>query len=271
MRSRPLDKMPMSSMGWGGSILMGLVTLVIGALLVAATAASLAVIAILLGVVMIVSGVYYLARALGGGESHERAWRGVCGVVFILVGLALLRHLSLSVALIGLFIGFTWVIQGLLVLMESLSSTRRHARSGFLSKGWGIFFGIVSLIAGIVVIASPIASVGVLTIFLGIWLIILGAIEIGGGIIMRRALGSGAEVSVPQQRPSEASEAAAREGGTVREGTAREGGTVSREGTAREGGMASRHVPGEHNVGHGSVGRGSSGGDSPPTNRNIPG
>ena len=32
VRSRHLDKMPMSSMGWGGSILMGLVTLVIGAL-----------------------------------------------------------------------------------------------------------------------------------------------------------------------------------------------------------------------------------------------
>jgi uncharacterized membrane protein HdeD (DUF308 family) len=248
VRSRHLDKMPMSSVGWGGSILMGLVTLVIGALLVAATTASLTLIAILLGVVMIVSGVYYLARALGGGESHERAWRGVCGVVFILVGLALLRHLSLSIALIGLFIGFTWVIQGVLVLMESLSSTRRHARSG-LSTGWGIFFGIVSLIAGIVVIASPIASVGVLTIFLGIWLIILGAIEIGGGIVMRRALRSGTEeVSVPQQRPSEASEAA-----------------------AREGGMASHVAPGEHNVGHGSVGHGSAGGDSPPRNRNIPG
>ena len=230
VRSRHLDKMPMSSMGWGGSILMGLVTLVIGALLVAATTASLAVIAILLGVVMIVSGIYYLARALGGGESHERAWRGVCGVVFILVGLALLRHLSLSIALIALFIGFTWVIQGVLVLMESLSSTRRHARGGFLSRGWGIFFGIVSLIAGIVVIASPIASVGVLTLFLGIWLIVLSAIEIGGGIVMRRALRSGTEeVSVPQQRPSEASEAAAREG------------------------TASHVAPGEHNVGHGSV------------------
>jgi uncharacterized membrane protein HdeD (DUF308 family) len=251
----------MSSMGWGGSILMGLVTLVIGALLVAATTASLALIAVLLGVVMIVSGVYYLARALGGGESHERAWRGVCGVVFILVGLALLRHLSLSIALIGLFIGFTWVIQGVLVLMESLSGTRRHARGG-LSTGWGIFFGIISLIAGIVVIASPIASVGVLTILLGIWLIILGAIEIGGGIIMRHALRSGAEeVSVPQQRPSEASEAAAREGGTVREGTAARG-TASAAGQD----MASHVAPGEHNVGHGSVG-----GDSPPTNRNIPG
>jgi uncharacterized membrane protein HdeD (DUF308 family) len=242
-RSRHLDKMPMSSMGWGGSITMGLVTLVIGALLVAATTASLAVIAILLGVVMIVSGVYYLARALGGGESHERAWRGVCGVVFILVGLALLRHLSLSIALIGLFIGFTWVIQGVLVLMESLSSTRRHARRGGLAMGWGIFFGVISLIAGIVVIASPITSVGVLTIFLGIWLIVLGAIEIGGGIVMRHALRSGAEeVSVPQQRPSEASEAAARQD------------------------MASHVAPGEHNVGHGSVG-----GDSPPRNRNMPG
>ena len=256
VRSRHLDKMPMSSMGWGGSIALGLVTLVIGAILVAATTASLTVIAILLGVVMVVSGIYYLARALGGREGHERAWRGVCGVVFILVGLALLRHLSLSLALIGLFIGFTWIIQGVLVLMEGFSGTRRHARGG-LATGWVMFFGIVSLIAGIVVIASPIASVGVLTIFLGIWLIVLGAIEIGGGIVMRHALKAGPaeEVSVPQQRPSEASEAAARREAAAGKGTT---GTAGQD-------MASHVAPGDHNVGHGS-----SAGD-PPTNRNIPG
>jgi uncharacterized membrane protein HdeD (DUF308 family) len=250
----------MSSMGWGGSITMGLVTLIIGALLVAATTASLTVIAILLGVVMVVSGIYYLARALGGRESHERAWRGVCGVVFILVGLALLRHLSLSIALTGLFIGFTWIIQGILVLMESFSGTRRHARGG-LARGWAMFFGVVSLIAGIVVIASPIASVGVLTIFLGIWLIILGAIEIAGGIIMRRAVraGTSEEVSVPQQRPSEASEAAARDAAARRDAAAGHG-----QGRETAGGqdMASHVAPGEHNVG-----RGSSAGDSRPTNR----
>ncbi|MCW2929152.1 MAG: hypothetical protein JWM19_114 [Actinomycetia bacterium] len=248
-RSRHLDKIPMSSMGWGASITMGLVTLIIGALLVAATTASLAVIAVLLGVVMVVTGVYYLARALAGQESHERAWRGVCGVVFVLVGLALLRHLSLSIALIGLFIGFTWIIQGVLVLMESFSSIGRHARGG-LATGWAMFFGVVSLIAGIVVIASPIASVRVLTIFLGIWLVILGAIEIGGGIVMRRAARSGEAggVSVPQQRPSEASEAAARERAAGQD-------------------MASHAAPGEHNVG-----RGSSASDAPPTNRrNMPG
>jgi uncharacterized membrane protein HdeD (DUF308 family) len=244
VRSRHLGKMPMSSMGWGASITMGLVTLVIGALLVAATTASLAVIAILLGVVMIVSGIYYLARALGGRESHERAWRGVCGVVFVLVGLALLRHLSLSIALIGLFIGFTWIIQGLLVLMESFSGTRRHARGG-LATGWAMFFGVVSLIAGIVVIASPIASVGVLTILVGIWLIVLGAIEIAGSFALRHAARSGeaAEgVSVPQQRPSVASQDRDMASHSV---------------------PGEHHVPGEHNVGHGT---GTSAGDSQPTN-----
>ena len=244
-----MDKMPMSSLGWGATLVMGLVTLVIGALLVAATTASLAVIAVLLGVVMIVSGVYFLVRALSGGESHERAWRGVCGVVCILVGLALLRHLSLSIALIGLLVGFTWVIQGVMMLMESFSSGRRHARGGRWGTGWTMFFGLISLIAGIVVIASPIASVAVLTIFLGIWLIILGVIEIAGSFALRHAARSGeaAEgVSVPQQRPSVASETAA----------------------GRDK-MASHTVPGEHNVGHGTSG--TSGGDAQSTKRDFRG
>jgi uncharacterized membrane protein HdeD (DUF308 family) len=248
-----MDKMPMSSLGWGATLAMGLVTLVIGALLVAATTASLAVIAVLLGAVMIVTGIWYVVRALSGREDHERAWRGVCGVVFVLVGLALLRDLSLSIALIGLLIGFTWVIQGVLMLMESFSSARKHARGGGWASGWTMFFGVISLIAGIVVIASPIASVAVLTIFLGIWLIILGAIEIGGSFVLRHAARRGEAaggMSVPQQRPGEASEAAASQG------------TASA--TGRD--MASHTVPGEHNVGHGP-----SAGDSQPTNRDFRG
>jgi uncharacterized membrane protein HdeD (DUF308 family) len=264
--SRHLDKMPMPSLGWGATLAMGLVTLVIGAILVAATTASLAVIAVLLGVVMIVTGITYLVRAIGGREDHERAWRGVCGVVAILVGLALLRNLSLSIALIGLLIGFIWIIQGVVMLMEGLSGTRRHARGGW-ATGWTLFFGLISLIAGIVVIASPIASVGVLTILVGIWLIVLGAIEIAGAFALRHAARSGeaAEaVSVPRQRPSVPSGSTAGSQGTAT-GPGGSAGTGTASAADRD--MARHTVPGERNVGHGS----SSAGDSPAPNRDFRG
>lgn len=182
--------------GWGTSFILGLITLILGAVIVSRPAHTLIAVAVLLGVVMIVSGVYQIARALSGRE-HERVWRGISGVVFLLTGLTLLRHLDLSVALIGLFIGFTWIIQGVLTLMECFSPRRRRGETG-----WSVFFGIISLIAGIVVVTAPIASVRALTIFMGIWFIVLGAFEVLGSLAARRAMSRQASegMRVPGQR-----------------------------------------------------------------------
>jgi uncharacterized membrane protein HdeD (DUF308 family) len=181
---------------WRTTFLLGLITLILGVILTFRPTQSLIGIAVLLGIVMLVSGIYHIARAIGGRE-HERLWRAISGVLFILAGLVLLRHLHLSVALIGLFSGFTWIIQGVSALIEGFSGGGVHGE-----RGWSIFFGIISLIAGIVVVSAPIASVGALTIFLGIWFIIMGAMEMFGALAFRRAVkkADAAGVSVPQQR-----------------------------------------------------------------------
>jgi uncharacterized membrane protein HdeD (DUF308 family) len=193
------DDMTASLMGlvsWRTAFLLGLITLALGVVLVFRPTQSLVGIAVLLGIIMMVSGIYHIVRALSGRD-HERLWRAISGVLFILAGLVLLRHLHLSVALIGLFIGFTWIIQGVAALVEGFSGGGVHGE-----RGWSIFFGVISLIAGIVVVCAPIASVSALTIFMGIWFIIMGAIEMFGALAFRRAVNKPAPggVSVPQQR-----------------------------------------------------------------------
>jgi uncharacterized membrane protein HdeD (DUF308 family) len=183
-------------MSWRTSFVLGLITLILGVILAFRPTQSLAVIAVLLGVTMIVCGIYHIVRALDGRE-HERVWRGIAGVLFILTGLVLLRHLHLSVALIGLFIGFTWIIQGIVSLAEGFSGARQGGH------GWSLFFGIVSLIAGIIVVVAPIGSLATLTVFLGIWFIVMGAMEMIGSLVVRRAartLERAEGVSVPAQR-----------------------------------------------------------------------
>ena len=145
---------------WRAVFGLGLITLILGVVLTFRPTQSLTVFAILLGIVMLVSGIYHIVRAISGRD-HERLWRAISGVLFILAGVVLLRHLHLSVALIGLFVGFTWIIQGVAALVEGFSGGGRHGEGG-----WSIFFGIVSLIGGIIVVATPITSVGVLTVVL---------------------------------------------------------------------------------------------------------
>jgi uncharacterized membrane protein HdeD (DUF308 family) len=243
-----------SLLGWGPSLALGLITLVIGLILIFQTAASLFVIAVLLGVVMIVSGVYHVVRALDNRERDHRVWRGIAGVLFILAGLVLLRNLHLSIALIGVFVGFTWIIQGVMLLMEGFS--RDRGRTGRAVTGWTMLFGIISLIAGIVVVVAPIASIFALTIFMGAWFIVLGLMEIFGSFVARRAAPSTLAtegVSVPQQRTT----AVAADQGTAVQGPTVQG-TTGQGVTGQD--TADQAAPGGI-AGQGTVG------DSRPTSR----
>jgi|HubBroStandDraft_3_1064219.scaffolds.fasta_scaffold09851_2 uncharacterized membrane protein HdeD (DUF308 family) len=194
------DGMPRSLVGWRTAFFLGLITLALGVVVIFRPTQSLNAIAVLLGVAMIISGIYHIARALDETE-QDRVWRGIVGVLFILAGLVLIRHLHLSLALIALFIGFTWIIQGIASLMESFARGRRRAE-----LGWSVFFGIVSLIAGIVVISAPITSLKALTLFMGAWFIVMGALEMLGSLAFRSVTRRSTEqVSVPGPRAGTAS------------------------------------------------------------------
>ena len=70
---------------------------------------------------------------------------------------------------IGILVGIMWIVEGIVAL-----STLGDAAS----KGWSIFFAILSIIAGIVVLFSPVWGTLVLWWLLGISLIVLGIINI---------------------------------------------------------------------------------------------
>lgn len=166
---------------WQATLVLGVVTLVLGLIVAFYPNATLNVIAVLLGLLLIVSGLFYLIRVFGHDEAH-RVWMGIAGLLLVVIGVVLLRHLHLTVALIGLIIGISWIVQGVIALIVSFSGDAREGR------GWWIFFGIVSLIGGIVITAVPTKSVTALAVLVGIWFIVQGLFEIAGGFMIRRAI-----------------------------------------------------------------------------------
>jgi uncharacterized membrane protein HdeD (DUF308 family) len=82
------------------------------------------VLAVLLGVLMILSGIFHLIRVFDPGEPH-RVWLGIAGLLFLVLGVVLIRHLHLTRALIGLLIGITWIVQGLAALIGGDLRRRR--------------------------------------------------------------------------------------------------------------------------------------------------
>ena len=166
---------------WQTTIFIGVITLILGLIVSFHPSTSLNVVAVLIGLLMIISGIFYLIRVFDSGEAH-RVWLGIAGLLLIVIGVVLIRHLHLTVALIGLIVGFTWIVQGISALATAISGGPGEGR------GWWIFFGIVSLIAGIVVTAVPTSSITTIAVLIGIWFIIMGLFEIIGGFMLRRAI-----------------------------------------------------------------------------------
>ena len=165
---------------WQAAMLLGALTLILGIIVTAKPTGSLNVLAVLLGILLILSGLFHLIRVFDPREPH-RIWLGIAGLLFIVIGVVLIRHLHLTRSLIGLIIGITWIVQGLAALIGGIGGGVREGRA------WWIVFGLVSLIAGIVVAATPASSLTVLAVLLGIWFIIMGIFEIIGGFILRHA------------------------------------------------------------------------------------
>jgi len=179
---------------WQAGLFLGVVTLILGLIVALHPSGSLNVIAVLLGILMIVSGLFNLIRVFDPRELH-RVWLGVAGLLFVVIGVILIRHLHLTRAIIGLVIGITWIVQGLAALIGGISGGVREGRA------WWIFFGVVSLAAGIVVTATPASSVNVLATLLGIWFIIMGICEIIGSFILRHAVHTVGKARAPDITP----------------------------------------------------------------------
>jgi uncharacterized membrane protein HdeD (DUF308 family) len=176
---------------WQATVILGALTLILGLVAGFHPTGSLNVVAVLLGVLMTLSRIFHLIRVSGPLEIH-RVWLSLAGLMFIVVGVILIRHLHLTRAIIGLIIGITWIVQGLTALIGGISSNVREGRA------WWITFGMVSLVAGIVVAAAPASSLTFLAALLGIWFIVMGTFEIVGGLMLRANSGasSGSRVTL---------------------------------------------------------------------------
>jgi uncharacterized membrane protein HdeD (DUF308 family) len=187
---------PLTAATWQATLVAGVLTLILGIVVSLQPSGSLNVIAVLVGILAIISGIFHLVRVFDREEQH-RVWLGISGFLYVVVGVVLIRHLSLTVALFGLLVGITWIVQGIAALIGAFSGSREGA------VWWGIF-GAISLIAGIVVVANPSTSITVLAVLVGIWFIVMGLFEIVGAFIIRRAVSSG-----PPSAPRSAGEEAA--------------------------------------------------------------
>ncbi len=169
---------------WKSTLLRGILALVVGALILLWPGISILVTAILLGIALVVWGIAHVVFAFtpslsGGG----RALFFVSGAAALIVGVLAFRHLGhgYAVLLLAIWIGVGLIFQG---IAETVTSIGYHAIPG---RGWHIFSGIITFIAGMVLLAWPMHSIAMLALIAGIWLIIIGITQIASSLLLRKA------------------------------------------------------------------------------------
>lgn len=163
------------SRGW--LVAFGLITLVAGILVLLWPVQSVLVLAVILGIWLLVAGVFRLVMAIAVDEATggARLLVAALGVLAILVGVLCLARPFHAAAALALLLGAFWVVTGVMEFFQGIA----HHTSG---RVWAILGGLISVIAGIVVLAYPGTSVVVLTWVLGIVLIVFGAMFTGAGL-----------------------------------------------------------------------------------------
>ncbi|MFS0866187.1 HdeD family acid-resistance protein [Microbacterium sp. 179-B 1A2 NHS] len=140
-----------------------------------AVTALIAVYAVLAGIVYL--GLAFVSKTMGVGG---RIGHALLGVLYVVAGILAFTELQASAAFLAVFItlmvGILWIVEGFVSLFSLGDSG---------SKALTAVFAIISVLAGVTLVSSPIWGVVFLWWFLGISLVILGVLNAGRAIFDR--------------------------------------------------------------------------------------
>ncbi|CAM5310901.1 Membrane protein OS=Streptomyces antimycoticus OX=68175 GN=SANT12839_086260 PE=4 SV=1 [Streptomyces antimycoticus] len=177
----------LSDTAWQVLVAAGVVAIALGIMVLAWPGATLVVIGALFGAYLLISGIFQLVGAFGAHlPRHLRVLSFVTGALSVLLGLLCFRGPAQSILLLALWIGFAWLLRGVMQTATAISG------EGMPARGWHLFLGVLTILGGIILIVAPFGSITALTVVAGIWLLALGIIEIMHGIQLRAHLGGGA-------------------------------------------------------------------------------
>ncbi|MGW3544696.1 HdeD family acid-resistance protein [Nocardia niigatensis] len=158
---------------WQSILVTGLLSVVLGILVLVWPGPTLVVAGVLFGIYLLVSGVFQLIAAFG---LHVSAWMRVLSfitaILSFILGFFCFRNEFQAIGLLALWIGITWIFRGTAVLVAALSD------SAVPGRGWQILFGVLLIVGGGLLIVEPFRSITALVVVVGCWLIAIGVFEV---------------------------------------------------------------------------------------------
>jgi uncharacterized membrane protein HdeD (DUF308 family) len=169
---------------WKSTLMSGLLALALGILVEVLPGDSIVVAAILFAAYLLITGIAQVFFAFSLHVSAGgRVLLFISGAASLILALLCFRHFGegYAILLLAIWIGVGFIFRGVATSVSAISDPTMPGR------GWQIFLGVISLLAGIVMIAEPFRSLAILTLVAGIWLIVIGVFEIVSAFGIRSA------------------------------------------------------------------------------------
>lgn len=160
---------------WKGKLVAGALAAILGGVLLAWPGPSILVVSVLFGVYLLVSGFteVYMAFTLPRSAPARVMWF-IAGALSVVMAIFAFRHFGegYAVLLLSLWVGVGFTFLGVSEIAVAGSLPALPGRF------WYIVTGVISMIAGGVVVAWPFDSIVALDIVSGIWLVLIGLLQI---------------------------------------------------------------------------------------------
>jgi len=159
---------------WKSVLSLGVLTVILGAAVLVWPGQSIVVAGILFVVYLLASGIAQVIAAFTvNSPAVSRVMLFISGALSVALGVFALRDYDdgATVWLLALWIGVGFVFQGVSETALAVSFKELPER------GWYIFLGVLTVVAGAVMLVWPISSIVVLSIIAGVWLVVIGTTE----------------------------------------------------------------------------------------------
>jgi uncharacterized membrane protein HdeD (DUF308 family) len=169
---------------WKSTLVSGILSLILGVLVLAWPSISILAAAIAFGVYLLITGIAQVVFAFSLHVSAgSRILLFISGAASLILAVLAFRHFGqgYAVLLLAIWIGVGFIFRGVATTVSAISDPTLPGRA------WSIFVGVISLLAGIVVMASPFDSIVTLAIVVGVWFVVIGVFEIVSSFGIRKA------------------------------------------------------------------------------------
>lgn len=167
---------------WKSTLVSGVLALALGAAVLVWPTITIIAAAIIFGAYLLVSGSTQVFFAFGLHVSAGgRVLLFISGAASLVLALLCFRSLFNSILLLAIWIGIGFVFRGVATSISAISDPTLPGR------GWAVFIGAISLLAGIVMLSSPFESIEILANVVGIWLVVIGVFEVVSAFGIRKA------------------------------------------------------------------------------------